>query len=228
MVLPVCLLLLAGCRETPHAQYRRGEVRPAAEAYARAVQEGDTSAVARYNLGTALLRLRSFDEARPNLEGAAAVPGAPRPLRERAHYNIGNTELEPALADTSRSKERRARLRRAVAQYQRALLIDPADGDAKWNLELALRLLAQDPPSGGGGGGGGQDSGGGGEDDDQQDPEPAPGPPQPTRSSAGTGDPDLSPSAAERILSNAERGERELQRRKLRQAPPGERAERDW
>ncbi len=229
MLLAVGLFLLGGCRETPHAQYRRGEVKPAAEAYARAVQGGDTSAVARYNLGTALLRLRSFDEARPILEGAAGVPGAPRPLRQRAHYNIGNTELEPALADTSKSEERTARLRRAVAQYKRALLIDPADGDAKWNLELALRLLAENPQSGGGGGGGGQDQGGGGEDEDEQDPQPAPGPPQPTRrSSAGTGDPDLSPSAAERILSAAERDERELQRRKLRQAPPGERAERDW
>ncbi len=227
-LVPIWLVLLAGCRETPHAQYRRGEVRPAAEAYARAVQGGDTSAVARYNLGTALLRLRSFDEARPILEGAAAVPGAPRPLRERAHYNLGNTELEPALADTSKSEERTARLRRAVAQYQRALLIDPADGNAKWNLELALRLLAENSPTGGGGGGGGQDSGGGGQDDDQEDPQPGPGPPQPTRSSAGTGDPDLTPSAAERILSAAERDERELQRRKLRQGPPGERAERDW
>jgi Ca-activated chloride channel family protein len=228
MLLPVGLFLLGGCRETPHARYRRGEVKPAAEAYARAVQGGDTSAVARYNLGTALLRLRSFDEARPMLEGAAGVPGAPRPLRQRAHYNTGNTELEPALADTSKSEERTARLRRAVAQYKRALLINPADGDAKWNLELALRLLAESPQSGGGGGGGGQDQAGGGEDDDEQAPQPAPGPPQTTRSSAGTGDPDLSPSAAERILSAAERDERELQRRKLRQTPPGERAERDW
>jgi tetratricopeptide (TPR) repeat protein len=227
MLAPVCLLLLVACKDTPHAQYRRGEVRPAAETYARAVQGGDTSAVARYNLGTALLRLRSFDEARPNLEGAAAAPGAPDSLRVRAHYNGGNTELEPALADTSKSDERRARLRRAVAQYQRALLIDPSDHDAKWNLELALRQLAE-PPAGGEGGGGGQDSGGGGEDDGPPDPQPSPGPPQTTRSSAGTGDPDLTPSAAERILSDAERDERQLQRRKLRQAPPGQRAERDW
>jgi tetratricopeptide (TPR) repeat protein len=220
------LLLLGACAETPNARYRRGDVRPAAEAYARAVEGGDTSAVARYNLGTALLRLRAFDEARPHLE--AAVPGAGRVLRERAHYNLGNTELEPAFADTSKSEERKARLRRAVAHYKRALLLDPTDGDAKWNLELAQRLLAEPPASGGGGGGGADDSGGGGNDADEPDPRPAPGPPQPTRTSAPEGDPDLSPAAADRILSSAERDERELQRRKLREAPPGERAARDW
>ena len=214
----VPLLLLAACTETPNAQYRRGEVRPAAEAYARAVERGDTSAPARYNLGTALLRLRQFDQARPHLEGAAGIAGRDTVLRLRAHYNLGNTELEPAFADTARSEEGTARLRRAVAHYKRALLVKPADGDAKWNLELAQRLLAE-PPAGGGGGGGNQD---------QPDPQPAPGPPRPAPTSAGPGDPDLSPGAAERILSNAERDERELQRRKLREGPPGERAARDW
>lgn len=219
------LLVLAACGETPNAQYRRGEVRPAAEAYARAVEQGDTSAPARYNLGTALLRLRAFDEARPHLEAATAAPDSV--LRERALYNLGNTELEPAFAHTSKSDERKARLRRAVAHYKRALLLAPGDGDAKWNLELAQRLLVE-PPASGGGGGGGSDSGGGGDGQDAPDPQPSPGPPQPTRSSAGNGDPDLTRGDAERILSSAERDERELQRRKLREAPPGERAARDW
>ena len=223
---PLLLLLLAACAETPNAQYRRGEVRPAAEAYARAVEGGDTSRVARYNLGTALLRLRRFDEARPHL--VAALPGSDRMLGERAHYNIGNTELEPAFTDSSESEERTARLRRAIAQYKRALLLDPADRDAKWNLELAQHLLGEPPPSDGGGGGGEDDSGGGEDNEDQGDPQPAPGPPQPTRSSAGPGDPDLSRGEAESILSAAEQDERELQKRKLRQAPPGERAARDW
>ena len=222
----VMLVLLGACTETPNAQYRRGEVRPAAEAYARAVERGDTSRIARYNLGTALLRLRRFGEARPQLEGA--VSGSGRMLGERAHYNIGNTELEPAFTDTSRSEERAAALRRAASQYKRALLLDPADRDAKWNLELAQRLLGEPPPRNGGGGGGGEDNSGGGDDQNQGDPQPAPAPPQPTRSSAGAGDPNLSRGEAESILSAAERDERELQRRKLRQAPPGERAARDW
>ncbi|HEY0154946.1 MAG TPA: hypothetical protein VGB92_23245 [Longimicrobium sp.] len=221
------IMLLGGCAESPNAQYRRGEVRQAAEGYARAVEGGDTSGVARYNLGTALLRLRQFDEARPHL--VAALPGSDRILGERAHYNIGNTELEPAFTDSSESEERTARLHRAIAQYKRALLLDPADRDAKWNLELAQRLLGEPPPSEAGGGGGGEDDSGGGEDDqDEGEPQPAPGPPQPTRSSAGPGDPNLSRGEAESILSAAERDERELQRRKLREAPPGERAARDW
>jgi tetratricopeptide (TPR) repeat protein len=222
----VLLLLLGACAESPNGQYRRGEVRQAAERYARAVEEGDTSRVARYNLGTALLRLRRFDEARTQL--AAAVPGSDRMLGERAHYNIGNTDLEPAFSDSSENPDRAEPLRRAIAQYKRALLLDPADRDAKWNLELAQRLLGDPPRSDGGGGGGEDDSGGGEDDQDKGPPQPAPGPPQPTRSSAGPGDPNLSRGEAESILSAAERDERELQRHKLREAPPGQRAARDW
>ncbi len=217
----VAVLALSACRETPHAQYRRGAVRPAAEAYAHAVEGGDTSAVARYNLGTALLRLRAFDEARPHLEAATAAHPLP------AQYNLGNTHLEPAFADTGRSEARRTRLQQAIARYKRALLAAPADRDAKWNLELAQRLLTEAEQSGGGGGGAGEDEGGG-DGDDTPTPQPAPGPPTTERSSAGTGNPDLSRGEAERLLSAAERDERQLQRRKLRQGQPSERPARDW
>jgi hypothetical protein len=37
----------------------------------------------------------------------------------------------------------------AVAAYEGALQIDPADADAKWNLEIALRRLDDDRVSGG-------------------------------------------------------------------------------
>ena len=37
----------------------------------------------------------------------------------------------------------------AVAAYEEALRLDPADQDAKWNLELALRRLEEDRMSGG-------------------------------------------------------------------------------
>jgi len=43
-------------------------------------------------------------------------------------------------------------LRRAVGHFRRAVELDPANDDAKFNLELALRLLSG---SGGGSGGGG-------------------------------------------------------------------------
>lgn len=227
LIILVLALSSAGCADSANARYRRGEVAVAAALYARAVERGDTSPEARYNLGTARLRLRQFDAARPDLESAATA-AAPADLLPRAHYNAGNADLEPAFADSVESEARSTRLRRAIARYKRALLLAPGDTAAKWNLELAQRLLAKKDSSGGGGGGTEQDPGGGGNDEDDA-PEPSPNsPPRPTPSSAGTGNPNLSPGEAERILANAERDERELQRRKLRQAPQNDRAARDW
>src|SRR5687768_10847719 len=51
----------------------------------------------RYNLGTVLLMAGRFDEARPHLEFAAAG----LPADGRTAYNIGNTDLEPAFADST-------------------------------------------------------------------------------------------------------------------------------
>jgi hypothetical protein len=44
-------------------------------------------------------------------------------------------------------------LRRAVSHFRHAVELDPANQDAKFNLELALRLLASGGASSGGGGG---------------------------------------------------------------------------
>jgi tetratricopeptide (TPR) repeat protein len=201
-------------------------VREAAEAYARRVERGDSSAATRYNLGTALLALRQYDQARPHLEAAAERASEPD-LRQRASYNAGNADLEPVAAGGGEGPDRAERLRRAIARYQRALLLAPGDFDAKWNLELARRLLEEEPPSSGGGGDDQADQGGGGGDEEQPQPAPA-GPPQRSRSSAGEGNPELSQAEAEAILSEAEEQERDLQRRKLREAKGAVRAARDW
>ncbi|HEX2094282.1 MAG TPA: tetratricopeptide repeat protein [Longimicrobiaceae bacterium] len=207
-----CGVLFAGC-DDGNRLYREGEYRRAAGEYREALERGDRSPALRYNLGTALLRLEQWDEARGHLESAAA--GEDRRVRQPAHYNGGNADLEPVFRRQVPDSLRRVRLERAIAAYKRALLLDPADMDAKWNLEIALRLLERErppeAPSGGGGGGGGG--------------YPAPSRPdvQPRPASAG-----VTPEEAERLLAGAERAERELQREKLRKDQPRNRAVRDW
>ncbi|HEX8432822.1 MAG TPA: hypothetical protein VF625_16170, partial [Longimicrobium sp.] len=58
LLIVILALASAGCADAANARYRRGEVAAAAASYARAVERGDTSPEARYNLGTARLRLR--------------------------------------------------------------------------------------------------------------------------------------------------------------------------
>jgi Ca-activated chloride channel family protein len=205
------ILLAAGCNQG-NRLYREGEYRRAAEAYARALAKGDRSPALRYNLGTALLQLEAYDSARAHLEAAAAAGDAA--VRQPASYNGGNADLLPVFGRRVPDGERRPRLERAVAAYQEALRLDPADADAKWNLEIALGLLERDEPSGGGGG---EDEGGGAGADPAPSPAPAP--------AGGTG---LSTLEAERILAGAQRAEAEVQGEKLRRQPPRGRPLRDW
>ncbi|HEV2149903.1 MAG TPA: tetratricopeptide repeat protein, partial [Longimicrobiaceae bacterium] len=208
-------LAAAGCNRG-NRLYREGEYRRAAAEYARALARGDRSPELRYNLGTALLQLEAYDSARAHLEAASA---APEPgVRQPASYNGGNADLLPVFHRVVPEEERRPRLERAVAAYQRALLLDPADLDAKWNLEIALRLLErEEEPSGGGGGGGEEEGGGGAGADPAPTPDPAP--------AGGSG---LSTLEAEQILAGAQRAEAEVQGEKLRKQQPRGRAVRDW
>lgn len=211
------LLALGGCeREValdadPAA--RQAEVAAAEQHYAA----NPADPIARYNLGTTLLRAARYAHARAPLELAATATDTL--VAQHASYNLGNTDLQPAF-DSTAMPGRQEALRRAVDAYKRALLLRPADQDAKWNLELARRLLDQPPeqksPEGGGGGGGGGGEGGGGGSDPQsgrQDPQPQAG-------AAGGSRPQASPQAAERLLSNAEQRERGVQQDRLRKPQP--------
>lgn len=221
-------LLGAGIAEGNRA-YRSGDARTAATVYARRMAEGDSSAVVRYNLGTALLRMARYDQARPHLEAAANAP-VRRELAVRAHYNAGNADLEPVYRGLRRGREdpqRAERLRRAVGRYKQALRLDPSDLDAKWNLEIAQKLLRQEEQSGGGGAPEEQGGGGGGEGDQNEEQQPSPGP-QETPQGQGADASQLSRAEAERILSGAARQERETQNEVLGRNRGTPRPARDW
>jgi tetratricopeptide (TPR) repeat protein len=217
-------VLAAGSVDEGNRRYAAGDYAGAAEAYARAVAEGDTSPLVRYNLGTALLRLERYDEALPHLE-AAAHEGAPPPVRVRGYYNGGNADLQPAFDGAVPDEARRERLERAVRHYRDALRLDPGDADAKWNLELAGRLLDErPPPADGGGEGEGEDDGAGADGTDG----PAPGAPSPAPRDAEDGDAPVTRERAERLLDEAQEREMEVQRRQLRREQRSIRGVRDW
>jgi tetratricopeptide (TPR) repeat protein len=215
--------LLGGGVVEGNRLYRAGQFRRAEAVYRERLVRGDTSLAVRYNEGTVLLRLARWDDARPHLE--AAVEARPPALRQRARYNAGNADLEPVFRRrVTGDEQRRERLERAIRHYKEALLLRPGDADAKWNLELAQRLLRREPPRQGGGGGGGNEqdpaSGGG-----AQTPSPAPQPaPNPTPAPR----PELSQRQAEQILTGASRAEKDAQREVLSRSRVQRRTLRDW
>lgn len=153
-----------------------------------------------FNAGTAALASRDFATAVPALQ--RATTSLDPTLRRRALYNLGTALLVQARADSTR---RDSLLTAATAALQSALLLDPADRNAKWNYELARRLRPPPPPSPPSGGGGGGDQG-------TDDPPP----------SARKGG--MSEAEAEQVLGAMERAERATRqaqwRRQRRGGPP--------
>ncbi len=179
--------------------------------FRRAVEGGDRSATALYNLGTAML---AADSAGTDLASAAdilerAAQSRDAEVRFRALFNMGLAHLRRGLVARVRGDSAAdGALDAALASYKRALLLRSTDGDAKWNYELALR----ERQSGGGGGGGG------GEQSPSPQPDPSSRAPSPAPTPAGG----VGQRQAEQLLESAARDEREVQARKQRQNRPAQ------
>ncbi len=122
--------------ESPDALYRQGRFAEAEKAYARADMDHPKTLRHRYNRGCAAFKNEQYQEA------AAAFTSVLRrtrddTLRFKAAYNLGNTAFK------------QNDFAAAVNYYKQALGYDPADADARHNLEMALRARAnqkQPPP----------------------------------------------------------------------------------
>ncbi len=199
--------------------HRRGDYARAAERYRKAMDAEGASAHLQYNLGTTLLRLAQAEDAREHLSSALRAKSPE--LRAQAFYNLGN-----ALAQAPTANAEAEDLRAAVDAYRRSLLLDPSFEDARWNLELTLRLLEEQERQAslpgrepqrreqGSQGAGGADAGRPG---DSRAPLPMPGEADQRRSASDAADSPFPPELAEQILRAVEERERGLQREKLRQ-----------
>ncbi len=102
-----------------------------------------------YNYGTALLLDGQIDDAQvPLLE---SVGSGRLTVRGRAFYNLG---LSSALSGRLSQADPRARhdaLLAAREAFRQVLRAEPADEDARWNLELVNRWLDEARESGGDG-----------------------------------------------------------------------------
>ena len=104
--------------------YRKGEYEKAVKAYRAAQQKDPENALLQYNLANALYRLNRFAEAEQLYSQAMEKEDAA--LSNRLYYNRG-------LAQTRQKK-----LEESIASYKQALINDPGDADARFNLQKAL------------------------------------------------------------------------------------------
>ncbi|HEX6065398.1 MAG TPA: VWA domain-containing protein [Longimicrobiales bacterium] len=211
--------------------FRAGKYEEAARVYQEVIASGKAPSYVRYNLGTALLKLGRYAEAQQHLQ--LATREADAELKQRANYNLGNRYLEAARKGDA-GEETTQLLDAAVEAYKQALRLDPADMDAKWNLELALREQQkqnQSPQSGANerrqqnqsddespasGGGGGSSA-------NQNQPTG-----QGNRRGQNYEQRPMSQEEADRVLSAVEQDERELTREKLKKGQRRTPVSRDW
>jgi Ca-activated chloride channel family protein len=197
--------------QDPAAAYEGERYTEAAAEYRRLIRDGDERDETLYNLGTSLLAADSIDAAIDALDRASRSRS--EEVRYRAQFNLGLAHLVRGLATEGPDGEQA--LDAALAAYKNVLIMRSADGDAKWNYELALRKRQ----SGGGGGGGADESP---SQSAEQDPR---APPTPAERPAGG----LGEQQAEQILNSAARDERDVQeRRREKSQPPRPRVGKDW
>jgi hypothetical protein len=117
--------------------YRKGDFEAAATLYADHLGRGSASVQLRYNLGTALLGLRS---GKASEELSSASSEGKDDIQVRALYNLGLWHLiEALLAEGSDSA--RVHAVKAVAANKSVLRLRPGHADASWNLAICLRLI---------------------------------------------------------------------------------------
>lgn len=109
--------------------YEEGRFAEAYERYLEALRENPESPVIQFNQGNALYQGQEFQRA---LEAyRAAIESGDPALVSSAWYNLGNTLYQGQQLEAS------------LEAYKQALRDDPADTDAKHNLERVLEQMQQ-------------------------------------------------------------------------------------
>ncbi len=219
---------LAACSASLR-DYRRGERLYAAGRYSESHQafqqslRSEPSPATHFALGVTQYRLKRYEDAAQSFR----VTIGHAPLRQQGYYNLGYAYVR--ASEESADKERL--LGDAIAAYEQALLLEPGDSAAKWNLELALRRRDENRAAGGSSGRGRSADYGRGNMDVpgyEGNPEAAVGAMAGGGYGAGEGESaeQLTESEARRLLEAAER--EQLSSHQGRPALRGGSGEKDW
>ena len=114
--------------ESPDELYRQGRFAEAEKAYARSDMDNPKDIRYRFNRGCAAYHNADFKEASAAFSSVLKRSDNEE-IQFKAVYNLGNTAFKKGDFES------------AVAQYKEAILLNPENEDAKYNLELALREL---------------------------------------------------------------------------------------
>jgi len=113
---------------TGNRYFKKGEYQKAVPEYQRAVAQDPANPVARYNLGNAQFRSNQYSQAEKEYEEAVTATND-KDFSQKANYNKG----------VALSKQKK--LLESIEAYKKAVTLNPADADARFNLQKALSEL---------------------------------------------------------------------------------------
>ncbi len=120
--------------------YNNGKIDEALEDYNKALTQAPEEPLIHFNIAGALYKKSQYDEAIKEYQ--QALFSSDKYLEAKANYNIGNCKFRQGkikeIADLAGAIED---YRAALDYYKRAIELDPADKDAKFNHEFTERLL---------------------------------------------------------------------------------------
>jgi len=145
MKISVNILILVILTATAYAQknnphiisgnklYRENKFEEALPEYMKAKEVAGNDPVVNYNLGNTYFRNKNFEEAAKTFDNTIEN-GNNRSMKQKGFYNKG----------VSLSKQ--SKLEESIEAYKMAVKLDPADNDARINLQKALLELKKKSP----------------------------------------------------------------------------------
>jgi Ca-activated chloride channel homolog len=113
--------------------YKQNQLDRSLELYQKALQESPSSAAASYNLGNVEFRKNKFDDAAKSYE-VSVENSQDKQIQEKGLYNKGVALIK------------QQKLEESIEAWKNSLKLNPADEEARDNLEKALEELRKKQP----------------------------------------------------------------------------------
>jgi Ca-activated chloride channel family protein len=119
--------------------YRQQHYREAAQQYAKAAEQRPETPEIDFNLGNAAYQQQDYAKALEHYNRALQTTDPA--LESQTKYNLGNVNYQQALQALANPQKAAEHLQTAMTYYRDSLEVDPQQPTARYNLELAHRLL---------------------------------------------------------------------------------------
>jgi len=124
-------------------QYESKKYNDAEIDYRKAIDKVPQSQRALFNLGDALYKQESYEEAADVFKDLTQKQTSDE-LKAKAFHNLGNSKLKHALdSDTLDPQKKQEKYKESIEAYKNALKINPNDINSKYNLEYAKKKLVE-------------------------------------------------------------------------------------